>query len=159
MEFAGGVSAPASAAVYRFSTFQLVPAHELLLDGDKSVRIGSRALRILTVLVERAGQLVGKNKLIELVWPDTFVQEGNLKVHIAALRRVLGDANGHLIANIPGRGYRFIADIARSEFSSQQPTTATQRIDYVPAQLTRVIGRGEAVDVVLDLLTQYRFVT
>src|SRR5580698_7974257 len=157
MEFADGV--PASAAVYRFSTFQLIPAHELLLDGDKPVRVGSRALRILTVLVERAGELVGKNELIDLVWPETFVQEGNLKVHIASLRRVLGDSNDHLIANIPGRGYRFIADVSRSEFSAQQPTAATQRFSYVPALLTRVIGRGEAIEAVANLLAEYRFAT
>ncbi len=159
MEFADGVSTSAPTTVHRFSTFQLIPAHELLLDGDKSVRIGSRALRILTVLVERAGQLVGKNELIELVWPDTFVQEGNLKVHIAALRRVLGDSNGHLIANIPGRGYRFIADVSRSELSAQQPAAATQRSGYVPALLTKVIGRGEAVEAIANLLAEYRFAT
>ena len=93
-----------SRPAFRARRIGLIPASELLLDGDKPVRIGSRALRILAVLVEQAGKLVGKNELIGLVWPDTFVQEGNLKVHIAALRRVLRDVNGCLIANIPGRG-------------------------------------------------------
>ena len=149
----------AAATVFRFGAFQLVPGRELLLDGDKPVHIGSRALRILTVLVERAGELVGKNELIDLVWPDTFVEEGNLKVHVAALRRILGDANSRMIANVPGRGYRFIADISRSEFLEAQPSAATNSSGFMPVLLTRVIGREEAVNDVRSLLTQHRFVT
>jgi predicted ATPase len=147
------------AAAYRFDAFQLVPARELLLDGDKPVRIGSRALRILSVLVERAGELIGKNELIELVWPDTYVEEGNLKVHIAALRRILGDADGRYIANIPGRGYRFIAEVARLEVSEDRSPIATRPSTYVPALLTRVIGREQAIEDIRNLLSEHRFVT
>lgn len=147
-----------SATVYRFDAFQLAPAREVLLDGDQPVRIGSRALRILTVLVERAGELIGKQELMSLVWPDTFVEEGNLKVQLSALRRVLGDANGRLIANIPGRGYRFVASVARLEL--QEPARSTARsAGYVPALLTRLIGRDNAVADLQTLLAQHRFVT
>jgi predicted ATPase/DNA-binding winged helix-turn-helix (wHTH) protein len=153
------VPAADQAAAFRFAGFQLVPARELLLDGDKPVRIGSRALRILSVLVERAGELVGKTELIELVWPDTYVDEGNLKVHIAALRRILGDADGRYIANIPGRGYRFIAEVSRLEISEDRSSTPTKPSTYVPALLTRVIGREQAIDDVQKLLSEHRFVT
>jgi predicted ATPase/DNA-binding winged helix-turn-helix (wHTH) protein len=153
------VPTAAAAAVFRFAGFQLVPARELLLDGDKPVRIGSRALRILSVLVERAGEVVGKTELFELVWPDTFVEEGNLKVHIAALRRILGDADGRYIANIPGRGYRFIAEVSRVEISEDRSSTTPKAFAYVPALLTRVIGREQAVEDVRTLLMAHRFVT
>lgn len=151
-------SSPITAS-YRFATFQLVPAKELLFENNKPVRIGSRALRILTALVERAGELVGKTELISLVWPNTFVEEGNLKVHIAALRRVLGDANGQLIANIPGRGYRFIGDVILSEFSGDQSPSVTPSLNNVPALLTRVIGRDEAIEAARTLLGERRLVT
>ena len=64
------------------------------MEGSKPVRIGSRALEILLALVERSGELVGKEELRARVWPETFVEESNLKVNVAALRRTLGDGRG-----------------------------------------------------------------
>ena len=77
------------------------------------VRIGGRAFDLLTVLVERAGELVSKQELMSSVWPDTFVEEGNLKVNIAGLRRALGECSGEprFIATVIGRGYRFIEPV------------------------------------------------
>ena len=94
-----------------FGPFVLIPERQLLLNGKTPVRIGSRALDILTALVERAGELVCKRDLFSRVWPDTFVEEGNLKVNVAGLRRALGEAPGQAqyIATVPGRGYRFVA--------------------------------------------------
>src|SRR4051812_34772773 len=74
-----------------FGPFQLLPTQQQLLDGDAPVTIGSRALQILIALVEHAGDLVSKEDLVARVWPNTFVEEGNLRVHIAALRRALRD--------------------------------------------------------------------
>jgi two-component SAPR family response regulator len=70
----------------------LVPEQQLLLDGEKPVHIGSRASEILVTLDERQGELVGKDELIAKVWPDTFVHDANLKVNIAAIRKVLGES-------------------------------------------------------------------
>jgi DNA-binding response OmpR family regulator len=61
-----------------FGPFRLLPAQQLLMEGDKSVRLGSRALEILLALVERDGALVAKEELFERVWPNTFVDESNL---------------------------------------------------------------------------------
>ena len=58
-----------------FGPFRLLPDRRLLLEGDKAVRLGSRALDILIALVERAGELVGKDELMARVWPRTFVEE------------------------------------------------------------------------------------
>jgi DNA-binding winged helix-turn-helix (wHTH) protein len=98
---------------FRFGPFLLQPERQLLLKLDAPVRIGGRALDLLTHLVERAGELVSKQELMSRVWPDTFVEEGNLKVNIAGLRRALGEcpAAPRFIATVVGRGYRFIAPV------------------------------------------------
>jgi DNA-binding winged helix-turn-helix (wHTH) protein len=98
---------------FQFGSFQLVPTRRLLLSGDITVRLGSRALDILIALVERAGQLVSKDELRARVWPSTTVTEQNLTVHVAALRRALRDGDGgkRYLVNIPGRGYWFVAPV------------------------------------------------
>ena len=96
-----------------FGPFRLLPAAFLLLEGDKPVSLGSRALEILVALLRRAGELVTKEELMNLVWPNVFVEPANLTVHISALRRALRDGRdgNRFIINIPGRGYRFVASI------------------------------------------------
>src|SRR5208283_2141145 len=97
-----------------FGPFLLLPERRLLLEGDKRVRLGSRALDILIALVERAGEVVGRGELVARVWPNTHVGESNLKFQVSALRRALGDGNRYLV-NVPGRGYSFVAPVTRSE--------------------------------------------
>jgi len=96
-----------------FGPFHLRPTQFLLLEGDKPVRLGSRALQILVVLLERPGELVSKQELMDRVWPNTLVEPANLTVHISALRRTLRDGrNGNrFIINVPGRGYSFVAPV------------------------------------------------
>src|SRR4249920_4131364 len=90
-----------------FGPYRLLASQRLLLEGDKPVRLGSRAFDILAALVERAGEAVGKEELIARAWPQTFVEEANLKIQVSALRRALGDGqDGHrYVVTIPGRGY------------------------------------------------------
>jgi DNA-binding winged helix-turn-helix (wHTH) protein len=97
-----------------FGPFRLVPTQFLLLEGDKPVPLGSRALEILTVLLERPGELVSKQELMARVWPNVFVEPANLTVHISALRRTLRDGRdgNRFIVNVPGRGYSFVASVA-----------------------------------------------
>jgi DNA-binding winged helix-turn-helix (wHTH) protein len=107
----GGQPASALTSEISFGPFRLLPAQFLLLEGDKPVPLGSRALQILIVLLERPGELVTKQDLMARVWPNIFVDPANLTVHISALRRTLRDGRGgnRFIINIPGRGYRFVA--------------------------------------------------
>jgi TolB-like protein/class 3 adenylate cyclase len=79
------------------------------------VAIGSRALDILGVLIARAGEVVSKEDIITAVWPETVVEDSNLTVQISALRRLLDHdrSNGSCIQTVSGRGYRFIAPVAR----------------------------------------------
>jgi DNA-binding winged helix-turn-helix (wHTH) protein len=107
-----------------FGSFRLLPSQHLLLEGDKPVALGSRAMHILLALVERPGELVTKEELMAQVWPNIFVGPANLTVHIAALRRALQDrCNGNrFIINIPGRGYQFVASITVSKESDPSST-------------------------------------
>jgi DNA-binding winged helix-turn-helix (wHTH) protein len=97
-----------------FGPFRLLPTQLLLLEGDEPVSLGSRALEILTVLLERPGELVSKQELMARVWPNVFVEPANLTVHMSALRRALRDGQdgNRFIVNIPGRGYCFVASVA-----------------------------------------------
>jgi len=96
---------------FLFAAFVLQPERQLLMDAGRPVRIGGRALDLLTALVERPGEVVSKETLMAHVWPRTFVDQANLKVTMAALRRALGEdvATPRFIATVVGRGYRFVA--------------------------------------------------
>ena len=70
-----------------------------------SVPVGSRAFDILAVLLAARGQVVSIEDILRMVWPDTIVEESNIRVQVCALRKALGE-DRRLIQNIPGRGYR-----------------------------------------------------
>ena len=99
-----------------FGPFCLLPTQFLLLEGDKPVTLGSRALEILIALLERRGELVSKQELTARVWPNLFVDPSNLTVHMSALRRALRDGRDgrRFIVNIRGRGYCFVGSVGVS---------------------------------------------
>ncbi len=148
---------------WAFGPFHLLPMQKLLLEGDAPVRLGSRALDILTILVERAGEVVTKEELITRVWPATFVDHANLRVHIAALRKLLGDGRGgdRCIVNIAARGYCFVAPVSRPPAPAAPPAarTASDQTSSLPVPLTRVIGRGGIVATVVEQVAELRLVT
>src|SRR5262245_38449269 len=94
---------------FSFGPYQLIPHRRLLLKAGQPLQIGSRALDVLIALVERAGETVSKNELVARVWPKVFIEQGNLRVHVAAMRKTLGDtdATSRYVVTIPGRGYCF----------------------------------------------------
>jgi DNA-binding winged helix-turn-helix (wHTH) protein len=151
-----------SARAFSFGEFRLLPEERALLAAGKPVRISSRALDILIMLVDHAGELVSKNLLIERAWPDTRVEENNLRVHIGALRKLLGEgpAGVSTIATVPGRGYSFVASVQRE---SVQPLLATVpptvTAPALPASLTRMIGRAETLVLFLSRMRKQRLVT
>ncbi|MFY7950751.1 MAG: winged helix-turn-helix domain-containing protein, partial [Gemmatimonas sp.] len=85
--------------------FERRPAQRQLLADGRPLELGARALDLLCVLVEHAGQLVTKDSLLDRVWPDLVVEEANLHVQVSTLRRLLGR---EAIATVPGRGYQFV---------------------------------------------------
>ena len=142
-----------------FGPFQLFPSQQLLAEGGKPVRIGSRALQLLIALTEHPNELVKKEDLIERVWPQTFVEEGSLRVHIAALRRTLRDGqNGNrYVLNIPGRGYRFVAPV--SLVVPEEIAAPTSSNHCLPAPPKRMLGRDEIVHSICGKLGERRFIT
>jgi DNA-binding winged helix-turn-helix (wHTH) protein len=106
-----------------FGSFRLLPAKFLLLEGDKPVHLGSRALGILGVLLEQPSELVSNQELMTRVWPNVNVQPANLTVHVSALRRVLRDGcdGNRFIVNVPGRGYSFVASVEVSQHMGRAP--------------------------------------
>ena len=111
----------------RWDPFRLDTQAGLLLHERGPVALGRRAVALLRALVERPGALLSKDALIEAAWPGQIVEESNLTVQIAALRRVLGATPGGAgwIETMPGRGYRFIGPVAprqrRASPQSQPP--------------------------------------
>ena len=146
-----------------FGPFRLLAPQRLLLEGDKPVRLGSRAFDILAALVERAGKVVGKEELIARAWPQTFVEEANLKFQVSALRRALGDGqNGHrYVVTVPGRGYNFVAPVSLEGPSRAPlpPTIASAGGHNLPFAVTRMIGREETVAALVSRLSRRRLVT
>ncbi len=151
--------AHSAATSIRFGAFCLWPVQRLLLQNDRQVHIGSRALEVLIVLLERPGDLIAKKELMARVWPNTFVEPANLTVHIAALRRVLGDGrdSNRFLINIPGRGYRFVAPVTVSD-QFRTICAAAQRHN-LPARVTRLIGRDDIVSRVSAQMTRDRLLT
>ncbi len=145
---------------HSFGPFRLYPARKLLLDGDRPVRLGSRALDLLVALVEARGALVGKDDLVRAVWGGTFVEEGNLRVHLAALRKALRDGRdgARYIVNVPARGYRFVEPVWPAEPPSS-PSAAAPASHHRPASLVHVVGRDETVAGVAAQVRERRFVT
>ena len=101
-----------------FGRFRLDQRRRELWHKDHLVRLGGRPLDILCALAAAGGSVVGKDELMERLWPSRVVEEGNLHVHMSALRRALGDhGDGHsYIVTIPGRGYR-LAGLGGSELT------------------------------------------
>jgi predicted ATPase/DNA-binding winged helix-turn-helix (wHTH) protein len=148
---------------FAFGPFVLIPERRLLLEGEAPVRIGGRALGILTALVEHSGKLVGKRELLARAWPDAVVDESNLKVNMAALRRALGDSGAHdarYIATVTGRGYQFVAPVTRGFVSDPpSPSSTTARRHNLPLGKTRIVGRAEAIDSIRSDFALSRLVT
>ena len=116
----------ANAEIFLFEEFRLDRRGDGLARRDErgvfvSRSVGSRALAVLSVLVERSGHLVSKEEIMAAVWGPTVVENANLTVQIAALRRVLdeGRSDGSCIQTVAGRGYRFIHPVTTEEFSSR----------------------------------------
>jgi predicted ATPase/DNA-binding winged helix-turn-helix (wHTH) protein len=146
-----------------FGSFRLLPSQRLLLEGDQPVRLGSRAFDILAALVERAGEVVGKEQLIARAWPQTFVEESNLKIQVSALRRALGDGQGgnRFIVTVPGRGYEFVVPVGLTAEPAAVPAPAVQQpgTHNLPFAMTRMIGREETVGTIVSRVSRHRLVT
>ncbi len=135
--------------VVSFGPFRLFAAERQLKKGDEPLQLGGRALDTLIALVERAGEVVTQRELISRVWPDVTVEEANLRVHIASLRKTLGDGRegARYIVTVPGRGYSFVAPVTLStpQLSPSREAAVSDRLPKLPPKLTRMIGRDDTI--------------
>ncbi|MGY2262097.1 ATP-binding protein [Pseudomonas sp. SDO55104_S430] len=151
-----------SDTVLRFGPYAFHMQQRLVLDGDEPMRLGGRALDILQVLVEHAGSVISKEQIIAQVWPRSVVEEINLRVHIAALRRAFRDGqDGHCyIVNIPQRGYSFVAPVQQAAQITPIPLEHLHKPQHnLPARLTSIIGRDAVVGSLMRLLPTRRLMT
>jgi DNA-binding winged helix-turn-helix (wHTH) protein len=133
-----------------FGPFRLFAEQRPLLEADWPVRLGSRAFDILAALVERS-------------WPQTFVEDSNLKIQVSALRRDLGDGRGGnlYVITVPGSGYNFVAPVRREEAPRATPALPVPSTTphNLPFAVTRTIGRDDAVAALLTRLSRECLVT
>jgi predicted ATPase/DNA-binding winged helix-turn-helix (wHTH) protein len=148
-------------AAMRFGPYRLLKSQRLLLDGSRPVPMSSRAMDILLALVEQPGRVLSRDDLITRAWPDTTVDNINLRVHVSALRRALGDGQEGqpYLITIPGRGYRFVGALAAEAAPLLSPDTPRARPAALPLPLARTIGRSALIDRIRTLLPAQRFVT
>ena len=107
---------PVSPDLICFGPFRLSVTERVLEKEGVRVRLGSRALDILIALVERPAEVVTKKELFAIVWPDLVVDDGNLRYHVLALRKALGEGRSGIryVTNVSGRGYCFVAPISHA---------------------------------------------
>jgi predicted ATPase/DNA-binding winged helix-turn-helix (wHTH) protein len=133
-----------------FERFRLIPGQRALYENGAPVHIGPRALDILIRLADAGGAIVSQRDLLEAVWPAVTVDPAALRVHISALRKVLGD--GRLVMNVPGRGYQLMADLRQEPVRSPRPAGDIER-------LGRLFGRKELIRTLLEDLPKRQFLS
>src|SRR5687768_9559248 len=113
--------------VYEFAGFTLDAAERRLAKGSQCIPLELKTHNVLMALVRRAGRLVPKRELLELVWPESFVEEGILAVHISILRKTLGEGKSgrQFVETVPRVGYRFIAAVR--QLNPEYPPAPTKQ--------------------------------
>jgi predicted ATPase/DNA-binding winged helix-turn-helix (wHTH) protein len=132
-----------------FGQFRLSLAERLLERSGSRIQLTARALDVLLVLIERAGEVVSKKELMAQVWSDVTVDEGSLRFHILALRKALGEgqAGARYITTVSGKGYCFVSPVSRSSSTRMlpPPNQSVERPYRLPARLQRMVGRDDAI--------------
>ncbi|MBI6911335.1 ATP-binding protein [Pseudomonas palleroniana] len=145
-----------------FGPYRVYPGQRLVLEADQPLRLSRRAMDILLILLEHAGDLVSKQQLIARVWPNSVVEDINVRVHIAALRKALGDgqAGQRYIVTVAQRGYSFVAPYSLAPAEQCPPSSSqAQHGHNLPIRHTRLVGRQALVDSLVTQLPRQRFIT
>src|SRR5246127_5839066 len=127
----------------RFGPFELSIGERVLRRDGEVLPLGGRALDILIYLADRPGEVVAKQELIDHVWPDVTVEEGTLRVHVAAIRKALADGQfgNRYIANVKGRGYSFVGTVVPLTGNSESRSDRSQHQGRLPVRPLMMIGR------------------
>src|SRR6202042_923536 len=145
----------------RFGPFELSIGERALRRDGQVLPLGGRALDILIYLADRPGEVIAKQELIDRVWPGVTVEEGSLRVHVAAIRKALGDGQfgDRYIANVKGRGYSFVGTVVPLAGSTESSSDRSRNQGRLPVRPLMMIGRETVVSEVSDKLRNERFIT
>ncbi|UUT14832.1 helix-turn-helix transcriptional regulator [Pseudomonas zeae] len=143
-----------------FGPYRIHPGQRLVIEGEQPLRLGRRAMDILLILLAHAGEVVSKQQLMAGVWPDSVVEDINLRVHMAALRKALGDgqAGQRYIITVAQRGYSFVAPVLPQSMEERPVGDAGGRHN-LPLRRTRMLGRQALVDSLMTQLPRQRCIT
>jgi len=147
-----------SSTILQFGRFEVLPRRrELRVDGQ-TVELGTRAFDLLMALVEARGRVLSKDELMAQVWPGRIVEENNLQVQIAALRKALADER-ELVRTVAGRGYQFTGTVRTGTPAHSGTTAPTAALTNLPEAVSDLIGRDAELRKILELASERRFVT
>jgi predicted ATPase/DNA-binding winged helix-turn-helix (wHTH) protein len=159
---------------FSFGPFHLHPGERILRKNGEAVSLGSRAFDILVALVERHGKLVTPEELMAIAWPGLAVEDSNVRVQIANLRRALGRDCARYVSNVSGRGYCIVGPVSRIQPDDAPTGTATAlrattHADAIkpfsrphssfPPPLGGAIGRESCVAELVQVVNERRLVT
>jgi DNA-binding winged helix-turn-helix (wHTH) protein len=139
-----------SAAVHRklrFVPFTLSIGERVLRRDGQVLPLGDRALDILIYLADRPGTVIAKHELIDHVWLDVIVEEGSLRVHVAAIRKALGDGQfgNRYIANVKARGYSFVGTVVPLAGCTESRNGRPRQQGRLPARPLMMIDREPVI--------------
>src|SRR3989442_3547897 len=138
-----------------FGRFTVISHRRELVADGRPIDLGGRAFDPLMVLIDARGTVLGKDELMNRVWPDRVVEENNLQAQISALRKVFG-ADRDLIRTVAGRGYQFTGEIRDGVTSG---AAAPARLTNLPVPQSELIGREAPLRDVTNLVIAHRLVT
>ena len=145
----------------RFGPFELSIGERVLRRDGQMLPLGDRALDILIYLADRPGEVIAKQELIDHVWSDVTVEEGSLRVHVAAIRKALGDGQfgNRYIANVKARGYSFVGTVIPLAGHTESGNDKFRHQGRLPVRPFMMIDRESVISEVKDKLRDGRFVT
>ncbi|MBW5435078.1 transcriptional regulator [Bradyrhizobium canariense] len=146
--------------IFLFGPFRLDLSQRRIERNGSPLRLSDRAFNILLALVRQAGNVVSKTDLIATTWPGANVEENSLRVHIAALRKALGDgdAGARYLSTVSGQGYCFVAAVSRPK-QRQAASTNPTYVHNLPAHPRQMVGREHTIQDISESLRAHRFVT
>jgi len=123
---------------YTFGPFRLDPANRLLLRDGQALPLTAKVFDVLLYFAENNGRLLKKEEILQSVWPESFVEEGNLARHVSTLRKILGEGpkDRTYIVTVSGRGYRFVAPVCTATDGGFAKPEHLQRLEAAPPELS-----------------------
>jgi predicted ATPase/DNA-binding winged helix-turn-helix (wHTH) protein len=146
----------------QFGPFELSSQERVLRRDGAVLALGGRALDILIYLAQRPGTVIAKQELLDHIWSDVTVAEGSIRVHVAAIRKALGDgrSGNRYIANVKGRGYSFIGNVfLPASGNANKHAELLRQQGRLPLRPIMMIGRETIVSEARRKLRNERFVT